>query len=216
MDYFISDTHFGHENILTFERTQFQTIKDHDECIWSLIESTVRSTDTLYHLGDFGRLTPENLERWNNLSCKTILIRGNHDTSITKLKNVFDEVHKEPIFYTKRILLSHEPLPVTDETLNVHGHLHGANLIMPNYLNISIHQFDYKLANAKNLSQKVNTIPKINWKFMFEWYAKDYNFTIPNKDVIFDQNGEIDLKKTQKHLLSEKAKRKEDLAKQDK
>ena len=40
-----------------------------------------------------------------------------------KLSNVVSDV---PIFYNKRILLSHEPLPVTNETINVHGHLHGA------------------------------------------------------------------------------------------
>lgn len=176
MDYFISDTHFGHANIMKFERNQFNNIKEHDNFIFELIENKVKLNDTLYHLGDFGSLDDDILNRWNNLPCKTVLIRGNHDKSIGKLKNVFDEVHNEPIFYNKRILLCHEPLPVTEGTLCVHGHLHNANLDLPNYLNISIHMINYKIVNAKFLENKKSKLRKDNFKFKHEWFASHYKF----------------------------------------
>lgn len=203
MDYFISDTHFGHKNILTFERTQFKTIQEHDDFIWKKL-GKLTVNDTLYHLGDFGVLDETTTARWKALPCKTILIRGNHDGSIGQLKAIFDEVHNEPVFYKKRILLSHEPLPVTDGTLNVHGHLHSARLNKPNYLNISMHMVDYKLITEKDLVKYLTILPKDNFKFMFEWYAEDYEFTIPNKDVIF-KDGKIDLTATRDHLITKKS-----------
>lgn len=168
MDYFISDTHFGHSNILKFERKSFKDIQEHDNFIWNLIFSTVKKDDRLFHLGDFGLTTEENLEKWKSIPAYTILIRGNHDNSINKLKEVFDEVHNEPIFYKKRILLSHEPLPVTKGTLNIHGHLHGSKLSLENYLNISLHESKYKLLNEKQIEKMLHTLEKDNYKFMFE------------------------------------------------
>lgn len=180
MDYFISDTHFNHENILKYERTEFTHIEDHNKFILEILQKTLTQNDTLYHLGDFGTVTNEIVSEWNKIKGKKIIILGNHDKSSSKLKDLFDEIHKEPIFYTKRILLSHESLPVTEETLNVHGHLHGAKLNKPNYFNISFAVNNYKLTNKKEIENIIARIPKISWKFLEEWYAKDYLF-VDNK-----------------------------------
>lgn len=201
MDKFISDPHLSHENIIKFERTQFKTIKEHDIYIKSLITKNTQKNDTLYVLGDVGELTKENMLFWKNLKCKTVLIRGNHDTQKQKLLEVFNVVSDVPIFYNKRILLSHEPLPVTNETINIHGHLHGAYLDSDNHVNLSIHMTDYQIWNEKMLEKLVMQKPKISQKFMFEWYADKYIFTNEKLEVVFKNDKEIDLEKSRLHQI---------------
>lgn len=196
--YHISDTHFGHENVLIFERPQFQTIDEHDDFIFRLIESTVKPDDTLIHHGDFGRLHEPIMERWDAINCEKILIKGNHDTQTGKLESIFDKVQNEPIFLKKRILLSHEPLPVAPDTINVHGHLHNSRLASPNHLNISIHMIDYKLLSSKDLERMLVSIPKMSEKFLYEWYADMYQFidSASLQDLVLDENGIVNLDKS--------------------
>lgn len=201
MDLFLSDPHLGHSNIITFERTQFQTIEEHDEFVKVLIRQSVSKHDTLYVLGDVGLLNDENITFWKSLPCNTILIRGNHDTQRGKCDQAFNVVSDVPIFYKKRILLSHEPLPVTSETLNVHGHLHASKLNLPNYLNLSLHVADYKIFKAKELELIVSKLPKISQVFMFEWYAEHYQFLNDKLDVIFNDDMSINLEKSRECQL---------------
>lgn len=197
MDKFISDPHLSHENIIKFERTQFETIKEHDDYIKNLIIKNLHPHDTLYILGDVGEMSQNNIQFWKNLKCKTILIRGNHDTQKQKLLQAFDVVSDVPIFYNKRILLSHEPLPVTNETINVHGHLHGAYLDSDNHVNLSIHMAHYEIWTEKMLEKLVMQKPKISQRFMFEWYANKYIFTTEKLDVLFkNEKKEGSLKRT--------------------
>lgn len=201
MDYFISDTHLGHSNIIDFERTEFASIEEHDEFVKNAITSKVKSDDVLYVLGDVGSLDDENIEFWQNLPCKTILIRGNHDTQKAKLLQAFDEVSDVPIFYRKRVLLSHEPLPVTSETINVHGHLHGAKLRSANHWNISFREVGYQLVTEKEVLSFMSSMPKISQDFMFEWYAALYDFTLPNSAVYFHDDRSVSLRATRGAML---------------
>lgn len=201
MDYFISDTHLGHSNIINFERTEFKTIEEHDEFAKNTITSKVFADDVLYVLGDVGELNEANINFWRNLPCKTILIRGNHDTQKAKLLQAFDEVSDVPIFYRKRILLSHEPLPVTSETINVHGHLHGAKLKSANHWNISFREVGYRLVTEKEVLSFMAALPKISQDFMFEWYAGLYEFTLPNLAVYFHDDRSVALLATRRLML---------------
>lgn len=131
MIYLISDFHFGHENILRFERHQFHSIAEHDQTILDLWKKSIFTDDIVYFLGDFGTLNDENTEVFRNLSGKKIMLVGNHDVkakSYYALRYKFDEVIDTPMFLCKRIVLSHEPIKVNDDVINVHGHLHNAKL----------------------------------------------------------------------------------------
>lgn len=207
MDKFISDLHFGHENIIKFERTRFKTIEAHDSFLRELIASSVNSEDTLYILGDIGELTEQTIAFWRSLPCKKILIKGNHDKNTSLLSEIFEEVHNKPLFYTKKVVLSHEPIPVTHGLLNVHGHLHGAKLKTKNHLNISIDVFNYQILTSKRLSKIVgDTLPGYSENFLFEWYADFYEFTKPSDSILLDENGEMDLFKMRVMQLSKQPK----------
>lgn len=188
MEYFISDFHFGHEPMIKFERLQFSTIQEHDEYIITCLEKTLRATDVLYFLGDFGYLEGELQARFWALPCyKKVMIKGNHDTRRAKYymeEYGFTEVSDVPIFLNKRVVLSHQPLPVKEDTINIHGHLHGAKIMKDNYVNVSIAVADYKCLNRKTIDKMLNRIPKNNEKFLEEWYGDLYQATIPRADLV--------------------------------
>lgn len=190
MEYFISDLHFNHSNILKFERQEFKTIEEHNEFIIASINRVVTKFDTLYLLGDLG----DDLELIKRLNGKKILVMGNHDKQAKyKYHEVFDEVYDTPIYLNKRVVLSHIPIPVTQGTLNVHGHLHGSKLNSGNYLNVSAMLINYKPISLKVLDIKVSNLVKDSHKFLEEWYAHMYMFVQNRTDVVFEPNGLIEL-----------------------
>lgn len=80
--FFTSDTHFGHNNIMTFCKRPWKTIEEHDEALISRWNGVVGKDDLVFHLGDFAFCTNS---RWkeliNTLNGKIYLIYGNHDIS---------------------------------------------------------------------------------------------------------------------------------------
>lgn len=84
--FFISDTHFGHENIIKFTHRRHSSIESHDESIIENINDLVKKRDYLYHLGDFcwgdtaRKQTEFAKEILSRIVCKNIhLVMGNHD-----------------------------------------------------------------------------------------------------------------------------------------
>ncbi len=84
--WFISDTHFGHKNILKLDEEQGEQrklwvdIHERDESLIFLWNRKVKPEDEVFHLGDFAFLsqkqTGEIAERLNG---RMLLILGNHD-----------------------------------------------------------------------------------------------------------------------------------------
>lgn len=200
--YFTSDQHFGHysarfdRGIITFERTQFKTIQEHDEFMaqkfiqWS---EKLQPQDELWVLGDWGDI------HWlyliSQFKCRTHFVFGNHDCRADKelFEAAFDEVHDYPVYLSDKLVVSHEPVGTWDSCVNIHGHLHGSVLNKPNYLNASVHVANYNLVSEKNLSKIYAAIPKYCNRFLYEPWAADYKFTQPKKDVIMDKHNIIDL-----------------------
>lgn len=189
-----SDPHFGDVGILKYERTQFKDIDEHDEFILNVINKTLNSGDTLVILGDIGHQGIEKCNLIRNDVYK-VLIKGNHDVKANKLYNeTFNEVYSGPIFANKFVVLSHEPIPVSEHFLNLHGHLHNSILDDPiHYINLSIHMHDYKLFQLDEAYEKCMAFPRIKAKFLKEWYKDKYVFTnLDRLDVWFyKDNGHI-------------------------
>jgi calcineurin-like phosphoesterase family protein len=202
MDYFVSDLHFGHKNILAMERVQFTSIQEHDEFLFSVLNKTLHKDDVLYNLGDFAVCSKERtlyyLERYAKLPCRKIIILGNHDPYSSLYDKYFDTVSSVPIWYSKRILLSHEPMPVTDGCLNLHGHLHSAYIGRPNYINCNIHELCYQLLKEDDVQKRLQMLPKDSAKFLHEWYAPLYIIEpIPlHEDLVLTGDRHIDIEAT--------------------
>ena len=114
--YLVSDTHFNDKEL--YIGTKRIERKDTDEYI-KLINSKVGKKSILIHLGDVG-----DLEVMKKIRGYKVLIMGNHDSGVTKYKEVFDEVYTGPIQIGEKLILSHEPLEC-DWAFNLHGHIHS-------------------------------------------------------------------------------------------
>lgn len=133
--FFTSDHHFGHKNILEYEKDArpFNTVEEMNEQLITNWNNTVRPKDIIYHLGDFafGR---SNIDIAARLNGRKRLILGNHDTFPCALYLEHFERVFGSIFW-KRCVLSHIPVHPNNlgsrAFLNVHGHLHSKRVQRP-------------------------------------------------------------------------------------
>ncbi len=208
-NWFISDLHFGHYNaatnrgIITFERTRFETIQEHDAFIIKSLTDWAKTHqgETLWILGDFGYT--DNL--WvikhlrDNLGVIINFILGNHDkhADMEKFQAHFDNVYDHPVYIANRVVLSHEPIwPCPAGTLNVHGHLHSSHLDSAQHINCSIHDVNYRPVSEKAIYRRFSKIEKPSYKFLEEPFADKYIFDQPREDVVYNENGLIDVRAT--------------------
>lgn len=131
--WFTSDHHFGHKNILDYEKEArpFETIEEMNEALISNWNDTVRQKDIVYHLGDFafGR---DNVELAGRLNGRKRLIMGNHDVYNNSVYlDYFEKLFG--VVYWRRCVLSHIPVHSGNlgsrAFLNVHGHLHSKHIM---------------------------------------------------------------------------------------
>ena len=155
--FFISDHHFGHENVYKFrDRLTDERIRpwakdatEGDRMLIQLWNSTVKPKDTVYHLGDFC-MNIKRIEIAKQLNGRKILIRGNHDHgNVQTYLEYFEEVFG--VLYKYGMVLSHFPIHPGSlnfrQKVNLHGHTHsysvlktvrGKEVIDPRYVNVSV------------------------------------------------------------------------------
>jgi calcineurin-like phosphoesterase family protein len=140
----ISDTHFGHTNIIKYANRPFESVEEMDEALVENWNSVVKQGDKVYHLGDV-TMNSKSLDIMPRLNGRKVLIKGNHD--IQKLKFYI------PHFYDIRgshelnnYLLTHIPVHESQKyrfNANIHGHLHDSLINDPFYVNVSVEQIGY-------------------------------------------------------------------------
>ena len=162
--WFISDTHFGHANILKFVdangtalRPVFANVQAMDDEIVARWNERVRPKDRVYHMGDvaMGRQHIQTVARCHG---RKVLLRGNHD--IFKLKDYslwFDDVRSYKVYPVHGIIVSHVPIHPSQLEhrfkWNVHGHTHANSVLLhpdrwingephadPRYINLCVEQ----------------------------------------------------------------------------
>lgn len=87
MDYFTSDTHFSHTNIIKYCNRPFKSVEEMDEVLIANWNSVVKKTDQVFHLGDFGY----NYKIAQRLNGHKHLIWGNHDRKLRNNQNFINE-----------------------------------------------------------------------------------------------------------------------------
>jgi calcineurin-like phosphoesterase family protein len=95
MRYFLSDTHFGHGNIIRFCDRPFRSVEEMDDAMVRNWNRTVRPEDEVVFGGDFALADfDRSRELCGRLSGYKILVRGNHDGTDERMMRIgFDEVH---------------------------------------------------------------------------------------------------------------------------
>ena len=152
--FFISDTHFFHENILKFTGDDgkrirpFNSMEEMHEYMVAKWNSVVHDNDNVYHLGDVTfRYGKEFNELMSRLKGRKRLILGNHDrVKGTDLLKWFEKLDLWKGFKEHNFTASHIPLMLNslrDGAFNVHGHTHQNCLEDAHYINVSVEVRDY-------------------------------------------------------------------------
>lgn len=126
----ISDTHFGHENIIRYCNRPFNSVEEMDQIMFKRWNETVSNNDIVIHLGDFSFYGKDKTrELIQKLNGKKILIMGNHDNYSEQFYRDagFHTVSRFPIIYDNFYMLSHAPLQLSETTpyANFYGHVHN-------------------------------------------------------------------------------------------
>ena len=167
--WFISDTHFFHDNILQFTgednatriRPMFDTVAQMNECMCERWNETVKPNDTVYHLGDVAFKTFERANELDillrSLHVKKHLILGNHDDG-ARLHPYFKTVTLWKIFKDDGFFCSHVPLGRENfrgVNTQVHGHIHERVVGNPAYINVAVEQTGYRPVSMDEIKRRI-------------------------------------------------------------
>lgn len=133
--FFISDTHFGHDNMYKFvnwDGTKCRPIADNaqegDEIMIQRWNEMVGPKDKVYHLGDVAMKSGNIDQVMQRLNGQKVLIKGNHDKFqlgwyMKYFKDIRGTVHIDGNY-----LLSHFPIHPDSKgrfVRGLHGHIHN-------------------------------------------------------------------------------------------
>lgn len=141
--FFVSDTHFGHNNIISYCKRPWETVPEMDAALVENWNKVVSPKDTVYHLGDWAF---HNYECIGQLQGNIFTVPGNHCHERAKkilpyLANGFlPEVHYLKVSPDRRFVLCHYPFESwrREYRFHLHGHTHGTAGVHPNRLDVGI------------------------------------------------------------------------------
>ena len=172
-NFYISDLHFGHANVIKFDKRPFATIEEMDTALIRNWNEAVRKKDNIYILGDFCWGKSEQwVELLSQLRGNKYLIAGNHDIKnpSSTVRRYFQDWkdYKEIDDKGRRVILCHYPIPFyksdySESTFMLHGHVHIT------FENEYLENLRYQIENdpyersAKNLCQFYNVGCMMPW-----------------------------------------------------
>ena len=140
MNFYISDLHLNHNNIIKFDRKEdrFFSVEQMNQIIINNWNSVVKPGDNVYILGDFDWGKEEKwIQSLNQMKGNKHLILGNHDldkfssklkqkfSSISNYKEIGDFVGEKKI----KVIMSHYPMLAFNKSyssgvIHLFGHVH--------------------------------------------------------------------------------------------
>lgn len=172
--FFVSDTHFGHERIISLCNRPFSSVDEMNEEMIARWNATVKPEDIVYHLGDvaLGKIA-ESLPLIGRLNGYKILVPGNHDRIFSGEKEkqrvrflpeymkVFQGIRPEIMSMNLDgydVVLSHFPYsgdshgedrhadkrPKDEGMPLIHGHVHDAWKFNGRQFNVGVDKNDFR------------------------------------------------------------------------
>lgn len=123
-EWFISDQHFDHTNIVKYVPGFHDTISERNKEIVRKHNERVKNEDTVYVCGDFCFAKPNGFQYWRHqLKGNLVFIQGNHDQcNKVKTKLIRGVLKNKDIF----INLVHDPINANPKyQINITGHTHA-------------------------------------------------------------------------------------------
>lgn len=131
MDYFISDLHFGHANIIKLCKRPFKDIDEMNEAMIANWNKKVHKNDNVYIIGDlFFRMADNPAVILDRLNGNKYLIKGNHDKTWIKKVDLDKYFKIVTDIYTfndgkRKLTLCHYPMMDFEGKYLIYGHIHA-------------------------------------------------------------------------------------------
>lgn len=142
-DFFISDLHYGHVNVISHCDRPFKGMEDMHLTLVHDWNAVVSKQDRVHVLGDFSFYSPETTTKLlSALNGQKTLVKGNHDHSKDNRKvkgwnQIESYVEKRFGQNQTRVCMSHFPMLSWHQmhrgSVHLHGHCHGS-LRLPEWL----------------------------------------------------------------------------------
>jgi calcineurin-like phosphoesterase family protein len=167
-NYFTSDSHFGHENVIRYCNRPFANADEMDEAMIERWNAIVKPNDTVYHLGDFAmgkNAAPNILRRLNGTKH---LIWGNHDSNQTRKLDLWasSQYALEIKEADKLIVLCHYSMRVWNKShygsLMLYGHSHGSMEGNDQSLDVGVDCWNFEPITLEQILERMATLPP--WK----------------------------------------------------
>ena len=134
MNLYISDLHFGHDNVINFDHRPFSDVEEMDRALINFWNNKVQQDDHVYIIGDFC-CRNERPEEWylRQLKGHKHLIIGNHDQNLLKNEKAMSYLESaDKMMLVKeedlRFVLCHYPLATWYRkeygSWHIYGHIH--------------------------------------------------------------------------------------------
>lgn len=148
MNFYISDNHFGHFNIIRYDNRPFDNTDKMDEVMIDRWNEVVGDEDTVCILGDFSWHNEQRtVEILNSLTGRKVLVKGNHDRISPRISKCFVKIcdYLEITDDKTRVVMSHYPMPFWNgqfrNSVHLYGHVHNS------------HQWNYCQSIQRELQQ---------------------------------------------------------------
>jgi len=186
--FFISDTHFGHANILKLGAGRpFASIWEHDETIIANWNRVVGPEDSVYHLGDFSYRNTDPMAVFARLNGVKHLITGNHDEAETLglpwasvRPYVEDRLPENSNGKKHRVVLCHYPMQEwagfwkrDSAPIHLHGHTHGCVPGWRRRQDMAVDVWDYTPQSLDAIIKRLASNPDINPQTLLPFEVAD-------------------------------------------
>lgn len=171
--FFTADTHFGHENVIQFDKRPFASADEMDEEMIKRWNNKVGKGDLVYVLGDmiWKSITDYAEPLIKSLNGQIILIKGNHDQFIKNgkakkalagIKDYDDIVITLEDGNKRRCILSHYFMPFYNghryQTILLHGHSHNSK-------ESNIEREIVKNLNERGFQNEIYNVGCMHWNY---------------------------------------------------
>ncbi len=128
-NFYISDWHYGHKNILAYDNRPFKTIEEMNNTLVDRWNETVSSGDRVFVLGDMFWCNEDFAAPiLQSLNGEKVLVLGNHDTYKKQaFRSQFSRIteYLEVKDGGKNVVLCHYPIPCFKNHFHGWYHLYG-------------------------------------------------------------------------------------------
>lgn len=199
MDWFSSDFHFGHNNIIKYCNRPFDSVESMNSAILTEVNTKVKPSDTLYYLGDL--CMDHNFTQWakwiEQIKCQNIYyLLGNHEPD--DLQKIYDDGgcpknivwlgdYLQPKCSGKRIVLFHYPIESWNGShkgvyhLHSHSHKELPTSATMRRMDVGVDCHNMKVLSLdevlKILDARPWVDPRVEWRTKGDLWKQDHERT---------------------------------------